>query len=612
MARGTTFMILFAAAVALAASPARAQMTVDVEPYTQGSSKQVISIPVHLVNPSESPIDAFGLTLTYPASLLDYVQVKGNGTLTDGWIALSGIEGTPGVVTVGGFNPNPVDTSGVFFNVVFKVLTNVIGTDLITLSGFVDDVAGATSTGGSFEAVVQPGAAGLLGQYHNNRSLSNLVLERIDPLVNFDWGPNSPDPTINNDFISIKWIGFVQPDFTETYTFYTVTDDGVRLWVDGQMLIDQWIDQSATEWSGQIALTAGQPVSIEMQYYERGGNAVAKLLWSAPSVEKAVIPPDNLLAAACGSGLGDVDGDAILTTGDADCTFEIYMNEGVLPATCNYQGYACELQSADTNCDAQVTPGDAREIELRRLAGLPPAVCFAQQTMGTPPPYDIAIDQEVVDDGGTPRLRVTVSTADAQGMSAYGFRLLFPDADLALNRFEPGYKFLGWPVADAIEVAPGEILTGAWDVAPLAASAAAQVAHFYFDFAGAPGTVGGLGLTDLVDDFAGANIVGTVTGVRSPDRAGYRLLQNYPNPFNPVTNIRFHVMEGATAPVRLAVYSVRGELVRVLVDGVRPAGVHDVLWDGTNTAGASVPSGIYFYELRAGSHSESRRMVLLK
>ena len=70
-----------------------------------------------------------------------------------------------------------------------------------------------------------------------------------------------------------------------------------RLWVNGQLIIDRWFDQGPTEWTGTIALTAGQRVSIQMDYYENGGGAVARLLWSSPSQTRQVIPQTQLYPA---------------------------------------------------------------------------------------------------------------------------------------------------------------------------------------------------------------------------------------------------------------------------------------------------------------------------
>jgi len=89
-----------------------------------------------------------------------------------------------------------------------------------------------------------------------------------------------------------------------------------------------------------------------------------------------------------------------------------------------------------------------------------------------------------------------------------------------------------------------------------------------------------------------------------------RLAQNYPNPFNPTTVIRYELPERAS--VFLAVYNVRGELVRVLVDGEKPAGAHGVSWDGRSDVGVALASGVYFCRLQVGTSVLARKLILLK
>jgi hypothetical protein len=87
--------------------------------------------------------------------------------------------------------------------------------------------------------------------------------------------------------------------------------------------------------------------------------------------------------------------------------------------------------------------------------------------------------------------------------------------------------------------------------------------------------------------------------------------QNYPNPFNPVTTIRYGVKERSF--VSLKIYNVRGQLVKTLVNEVKnPAVEYKANWDGTNNAGQSVASGVYFYKLVAKNYTHAKKMVLLK
>jgi PA14 domain/Chitobiase/beta-hexosaminidase C-terminal domain len=140
---------------------------------------------------------------------------------------------------------------------------------------------------------------GLLGSYYSNHFPAaaysgSPTLVRTDAVVNFNWASGSPDSSISVDHFTAKWTGSLQPQFNETYTFYTTTDDGVRLWVDGQSIVDHWSDQAPTEWSGSINLSAERRYDVEMDYYENGGGAVASLSWSSPSTAKAIIPQTQL------------------------------------------------------------------------------------------------------------------------------------------------------------------------------------------------------------------------------------------------------------------------------------------------------------------------------
>ena len=96
----------------------------------------------------------------------------------------------------------------------------------------------------------------------------------------------------------MRWTGQIQPQFSETYRFYTVSNDGVRLWVNGQRVVNNWTNHGTTENSGTIALTAGQRYAITMEFYEDTGNATARLLWSSPSTPKAVVPNARLFPEA--------------------------------------------------------------------------------------------------------------------------------------------------------------------------------------------------------------------------------------------------------------------------------------------------------------------------
>jgi len=88
----------------------------------------------------------------------------------------------------------------------------------------------------------------------------------------------------------------------------------------------------------------------------------------------------------------------------------------------------------------------------------------------------------------------------------------------------------------------------------------------------------------------------------------FALERNVPNPFNPRTLIRFAVPR--TAPVQLRVYDARGRAVVTLVDEPMPAGHHEVVWDGRDTSGRTVASGVYFARMRSEDFASTQKMLM--
>jgi parallel beta-helix repeat protein len=133
---------------------------------------------------------------------------------------------------------------------------------------------------------------GIKGEYYKGLDFENLVLTRIDPQINFNWGSGGPDPVVGADKFSVRWIGDIEAAFTETYTFYTNSDGSVRLWIDGHELVDRWwYDQNVgTENSGTIDLVAGRTYSFLMEYQARRSNGMVALLWESHRTPKQLVP----------------------------------------------------------------------------------------------------------------------------------------------------------------------------------------------------------------------------------------------------------------------------------------------------------------------------------
>jgi len=134
---------------------------------------------------------------------------------------------------------------------------------------------------------------GLLGLYYQGRHFENLKLVMTDYEVDFDFADRSPDRIIIEDNFSIRWVGYVKIDREANYTFHTLSDDGVRLWIDGRPVINNWGDHAATQNSGGISLKEGYH-SLRLDFYENGGVAQIRLYWSCDRFAREIVPPANL------------------------------------------------------------------------------------------------------------------------------------------------------------------------------------------------------------------------------------------------------------------------------------------------------------------------------
>ena len=120
------------------------------------------------------------------------------------------------------------------------------------------------------------------------------ALTRVDASVDFDWSEGSPAPGIGVDGFSVRWTGTFTPAQSETYALGTLSDDGVRLWLDDTLVIDNWSNHAAEYHSVDVAFNAGQAYSLRMEYYENGGQRGGAALVLQPGAALA----DAVAAAA--------------------------------------------------------------------------------------------------------------------------------------------------------------------------------------------------------------------------------------------------------------------------------------------------------------------------
>src|SRR5687768_4957698 len=140
---------------------------------------------------------------------------------------------------------------------------------------------------------------GLLATYYDNLDLTGPTVVQVDPVVAFDWMGDAPVPGIGPDTFSVVWEGQVEATTGGFYQFSAFVDDGIRIWVNGQLQVDEWRDggtRPAFPLTG-VELSAGEKADIRVEYYENGGAATAHLLWITPEGVQETIPQSQLYPA---------------------------------------------------------------------------------------------------------------------------------------------------------------------------------------------------------------------------------------------------------------------------------------------------------------------------
>ena len=207
--------------------------------------------------------------------------------------ALAGID-VPTLRDVWATAPYLHDGSAPTLEAAVRAHNNVTITDanLASLVAYLKEIG---SEEGAAPSPVTP--TGLTGSYFNNVSLTGAAALTRTEAINFNWGSASPGAGVNADNFSVRWTGGITPTSSGTYRFRSYSDDGVRVWVNGVQLINNWTDHSpTTNTSGNISLTAGQRYTIQVEYYEKGGGAVMQLSWRLPGTTSYVIVPAARLA----------------------------------------------------------------------------------------------------------------------------------------------------------------------------------------------------------------------------------------------------------------------------------------------------------------------------
>ncbi len=163
-------------------------------------------------------------------------------------------------------------------------------------------------------ADAKPGEHGLTGEYFTNPDLTGTpIFTRIDSVVHFEWAMGSPDKKIQPDHYSVRWTGKLVPKESGYYSIGGSTDDGLRLFIDGKLLIDSWYSRGATLDVVNLRLEAGHSYDVKIEFYENDGWSYASFDWELkrevdPLIQAAVDAAKKSDVAVIVTGITEGEG----------------------------------------------------------------------------------------------------------------------------------------------------------------------------------------------------------------------------------------------------------------------------------------------------------------
>jgi len=142
------------------------------------------------------------------------------------------------------------------------------------------------------------GGSGLLGIYFDEPQLEVPIYSQVDPLIQFDWGVDPPSSDLSENNFAIQWLGDIQACYTETYEVFLTTGEGVRLWLDNKLIIDEWSNNQLNTFSIPFNFIAGATVPIEIKFRKQEGQTQLRLEWESARQPREVVPTSALFPSA--------------------------------------------------------------------------------------------------------------------------------------------------------------------------------------------------------------------------------------------------------------------------------------------------------------------------
>ena len=127
-----------------------------------------------------------------------------------------------------------------------------------------------------------PVGDGLVGDYYWGVNFDRLVLSRRDTTIDFDWNFRAPGPGLPNEYFSVRWTGWLLAPATGRFLLQARVDDGMRVWVDDELVLDEWRPQVVSDFTATVTLKQGTAHRLRVEYFQHIRHTRAFLNWSPP------------------------------------------------------------------------------------------------------------------------------------------------------------------------------------------------------------------------------------------------------------------------------------------------------------------------------------------
>ena len=135
-----------------------------------------------------------------------------------------------------------------------------------------------------------PTGTGIIGEYYDGPDFDRFVLRRRDATLAFDWAHRPPAPGLPAEYFSVRWTGWLVPPASGRYVLHVTIDDGMRIWLNDNLILNEWRPQPVRTFTTSITLKAGEPYKLRVEYFQDILDTSARITWERPDVPLAPPP----------------------------------------------------------------------------------------------------------------------------------------------------------------------------------------------------------------------------------------------------------------------------------------------------------------------------------